>query len=58
MKITGVKVYQVDLPLKEDKYSWASGKSVATFDSTVVEVNTDAGITGYSEVGTFSILCS
>ncbi|QDU37496.1 4-hydroxyproline betaine 2-epimerase [Maioricimonas rarisocia] len=50
MKITGVKVYQVDLPLHEGNYSWSEGKSVDVFDSTVVQVDTDAGITGYGEI--------
>ena len=50
MKITGVKVYQVDLPLHEGSYKWSEGKSVDVFDSTVVRVDTDAGITGYGEV--------
>lgn len=50
MKITGFNVYQVDLPLHEGNYSWSEGKSVDVFDSTVVEVKTDAGITGYGEV--------
>ena len=50
MKITGIKTYQVDLPLAEGNYSWSEGKSVDVFDSTVVQVETDAGITGYGEV--------
>ena len=50
MKITSIKVYQVNLPLHEGKYSWSEGKSVDVFDSTVVEVETDSGITGYGEV--------
>ena len=50
MKITGVKVYQVDLPLHEGSYKWSEGKSVDVFDSTVVRVDTDAGITGCGEV--------
>ncbi len=49
MKITGIKAWQVDLPLKEGRYAWADGHSVAVFDSTVVAVETDAGITGYAE---------
>ena len=49
MKITGIRVYQVDLPLKEGRYSWSNGNFVETFDSTVVAVETDAGITGYGE---------
>ena len=50
MKIKSIRVYQVDLPLREGKYSWSEGKSVDVFDSTVVAVETDAGITGYGEV--------
>jgi L-alanine-DL-glutamate epimerase-like enolase superfamily enzyme len=50
VKITGIKVYQVDLPLHEGKYSWSEGKSVDVFDSTVVGIETDAGVKGYGEV--------
>jgi L-alanine-DL-glutamate epimerase-like enolase superfamily enzyme len=50
VKITKIQVYQVDLPLREGKYSWSEGKSVDVFDSTVVAVETDAGLTGYGEV--------
>ena len=49
MKITAIRAYQVDLPLKEGRYSWSNGNFVDVFDSTVVEVETDAGITGYGE---------
>src|SRR5437660_2557668 len=50
MKITRIRAYQVDLPLCEGSYKWSGGKSVNVFDSTVVEVITDAGIVGYGEV--------
>jgi len=50
MKITAVRAYQVDLPLHEGSYKWSGGKSVSVFDSTVVEVETDQGITGWGEV--------
>lgn len=50
MRITGIKVYQVDLPLHEGSYKWSEGKSVDVFDSTVVRVETDAGIVGHGEV--------
>ena len=49
MKITGIKAYQVDLPLKEGRYSWSNGNYVEVFDATVVAVETDAGITGWGE---------
>ncbi len=50
MKITSIRVYQVDLPLREGSYKWSGGKSVDVFDSTVVEVLTDAGASGWGEV--------
>lgn len=50
MKITAISVYQVGLPLHEGSYKWSGGNSVEVFDSTVVEVQTDAGITGYGEI--------
>jgi L-alanine-DL-glutamate epimerase-like enolase superfamily enzyme len=49
MKIVAVKAWQVDLPLKEGRYSWSNGNFVEVFDSTVVAVETDAGVTGYAE---------
>jgi len=49
MKITGIRVYQVDLPLHEGNYAWSGGKSVGIFDSTVVEVVTDEGLSGFGE---------
>jgi cis-L-3-hydroxyproline dehydratase len=50
MRITRIAAWQVDLPLHEGSYKWSGGKSVTVFDSTVVAVETDAGITGYGEV--------
>lgn len=49
MKITAIRAYQVDLPLREGRYSWSNGNFVEVFDSTVVAVETDAGITGWAE---------
>ena len=50
MKITRIAAYQVDLPLHEGSYKWSGGKSVEVFDSTIVRVDTDSGISGYGEV--------
>ena len=50
MKVSGIKVYQVNLPLHEGRYAWADGKYVDVFDSTVVQIQTDTGIEGYGEV--------
>ena len=50
MKITRIAAYQVDLPLHEGRYQWSGGKGVDVFDSTVVAIDTDAGVTGFGEV--------
>ncbi len=50
MKITRIAAYQVDLPLHEGSYKWSGGKSVEVFDSTIVRVDTDSGLSGYGEV--------
>jgi cis-L-3-hydroxyproline dehydratase len=50
MKITRILAYRVELPLHEGSYKWSGGKSVTVFDSTIVAVETDEGITGHGEV--------
>jgi L-alanine-DL-glutamate epimerase-like enolase superfamily enzyme len=50
MKITRITAYRVELPLHEGSYKWSGGNFVTVFDSTVVGVETDAGVTGYGEV--------
>jgi L-alanine-DL-glutamate epimerase-like enolase superfamily enzyme len=50
VKITAIRVYQVDLPLVEGRYSWSEGKYVEMFDSTVVEFITDTDQVGFGEV--------
>jgi L-alanine-DL-glutamate epimerase-like enolase superfamily enzyme len=50
MTITKISAYRVELPLVEGSYKWSGGKSVNVFDSTVVRVDTDEGVTGYGEV--------
>jgi L-alanine-DL-glutamate epimerase-like enolase superfamily enzyme len=50
MKITKIYAYRVELPFVEGSYKWSGGKSVSVFDSTVVRVDTDEGVTGYGEV--------
>jgi L-alanine-DL-glutamate epimerase-like enolase superfamily enzyme len=50
MKITRILAYRVELPLHEGCYRWSGGKSVSVFDSTIVAVETDEGVTGYGEV--------
>lgn len=50
MKITRICAWRVELPLHEGSYKWSGGKSISVFDSTVVAVETDAGLIGYGEV--------
>ena len=50
MKIKRISAYQVDLPLAEGPYNWSGGNTVAVFDSTIVRVDTDGGVSGYGEV--------
>src|SRR5215475_3804172 len=50
MRITEISVFRVELPLHEGSYKWSGGNAVSVFDSTVVAVDTDAGITGWGEV--------
>src|SRR5580704_19275667 len=49
MKITAIKVWKVGLPRREGRYNWSNGNFVEVFDSTVVAVETDAGLIGYAE---------
>jgi cis-L-3-hydroxyproline dehydratase len=50
VKIKCIRAYQADLPLHEGSYKWSGGKAVSVFDTTVVEIETDAGIVGHGEV--------
>ena len=50
MKITRIRAYSVELPLREGSYKWSGGKSVTVFDSTIVAIDTDHGLTGFGEV--------
>lgn len=50
MKIVRIFAHRVELPLHEGSYKWSGGKSVSVFDSTIVAVETDAGLVGYGEV--------
>jgi L-alanine-DL-glutamate epimerase-like enolase superfamily enzyme len=50
LKITGIRAWQIDLPLHEGSYKWSGGNAVTVFDSTIVAVDTDAGLTGWGEI--------
>jgi L-alanine-DL-glutamate epimerase-like enolase superfamily enzyme len=50
MKIVRIFAHRAELPLHEGSYRWSGGKSVSVFDSTIVGVETSAGLVGYGEV--------
>jgi len=50
MKITEIREYRIELPLRDGSYNWSGGNAVTALDSTVVAVETDSGIIGYGEV--------
>jgi L-alanine-DL-glutamate epimerase-like enolase superfamily enzyme len=50
MKISRIRAYHVKLPLLEGDYRWSGGKSVSVFDSAVIQVDTDEGVSGFGEV--------
>ena len=52
IKIKSIEVYQIDLPIKEGRYSWSNNNSVSVFDSTVVKIKTNHDIVGLGEVCT------
>ena len=49
MKIKKISAWKLDLPLKDGRYAWADGKFVEVFDSTIVQIQTDQGISGFGE---------
>jgi L-alanine-DL-glutamate epimerase-like enolase superfamily enzyme len=50
MKITEIRAYRIELPLREGSYNWSGGNAVTSLDSTIAAVETDSGIAGYGEV--------
>lgn len=50
MRITRLTAYRVELPLHEGRYNWSGGNAVTVFDSTIVRLDTDAGLVGWGEV--------
>ena len=52
MKIKSIKVYKIDIPLKEGSYKWAHNNKVEKFDTSIVVIETDNNILGLGEVCT------
>lgn len=49
-RIRRIRVFRVELPLKEGRYAWSGGRFVEVFDSTVVVIDTDDDRVGCGEV--------
>lgn len=49
MRISRIRVYSLELPLAGAGYTFARGKRITTVDTTIVGVDTDAGLTGWGE---------
>lgn len=52
MRISRITAYQVDLP-RDQVYRLSGGQSTSTFDTTVVKIDTDEGISGLGEICPF-----
>ncbi|MBS0223226.1 MAG: mandelate racemase/muconate lactonizing enzyme family protein [Proteobacteria bacterium] len=50
MKIERIRAYRVVLHTIEGRYAWGKGRFVDELDSTIICVDTDAGISGFGEV--------
>ncbi len=53
MRITKISVYQVDLPVQGGEFHQSSGRVWRNLDTSVVRVETDAGVTGWGETCPF-----
>ena len=49
MRITGLRAYHQHQPLRDGPYATAGGRATA-FESTVVALATDEGLTGWGEM--------
>ncbi|MEM6971748.1 MAG: mandelate racemase/muconate lactonizing enzyme family protein [Pseudomonadota bacterium] len=49
MKITGIRIYRTPLPYVGGRYAWGRGNGIETAHSSVVVIDTDAGLSGAGE---------
>lgn len=49
MKITRIRVYRTELPYVDGAYVWGAGNAITTAKTSVVVVDTDAGVSGCGE---------
>jgi L-alanine-DL-glutamate epimerase-like enolase superfamily enzyme len=49
VRIAEIHLYQMDLPVSDKNYRMSAGGAYASFDSTIVEIVSDTGISGWGE---------
>ena len=49
MRVTQIRVYSVELPIAGKGYTFARGTTVTRVDTTLVRIDTDAGLSGWGE---------
>ncbi len=50
MRIREISAYRVDQPFRDGTYTCSGGRSAEGFDSLIVRIDADAGITGWGEM--------
>lgn len=50
MRIVGITAYRLDQPFRDGAYICSGGRSAMGFDSTVVRLDTDIGLSGWGEM--------
>ena len=50
MRIVGIKAYRLDQPFRDGPYVCSGGRSAFGFDSLVVRLDTDEGLSGWGEM--------
>ncbi len=53
MRIARIEGHQVDLPYSEGVYRLSGGRTYASFDATIVRIETDCGVEGWGECTPF-----
>ncbi len=49
-RITRISCFKVEVPIREGTYTMSGGRALDVFDTTIVRIDTDAGVTGWGEV--------
>ena len=50
MRITRITAYGQNQPFRDGAYTCSGGRSALGFDSTILRIDTDAGLTGLARI--------